>query len=754
MRVQRTIQKPIKSFYIARRDIDKNDFNIHLFEDKSTGKRVYSFVISKDDKEEFTIVNKQNIIAMLHSENQADVKPLIPCIGNAIRELRKLNREVYDYDLIENIKKATSDFQYNMWENKNATKYYTPAQKAEMAKRPKYQKKNIYGEADADLRATKPIVMIETLERMGVINVIRTEPNGDETKHKIEFTDKARCGNTNFNISVVRHHGLDGNKSEIFKDFYNTNKKGLGIGGLGILTHLGEYGLFGKVDDNETNEQKIDKAKEFFKTQVLPNVNKNDMVYGEVKINRVYLGKSSTFQPVKTENKRVKDIFVDFLNWRMIPNNVIETCFNKDIAFTGGFYVSRIQNEPKENGDGFKENYGYSNQPFFRLRKGEKGFFSGAEMFQIKRSKGAKPFEYDKKNTGAVDGRYFMFGEEKTPKLAIVHEAILDSLSSYVLLDEAGADADAVKYISTQGASHMKKFFAKNMGFITNVHAEISDKDKANRTQAIYFNQTKKDLTPEIIEEYKEKLSNKKFVFFDYGDTSKTMMAKIEMLKPFFKENSFEIIKKSKREDVNFNDYNKDGSLLIDKLNFNEFVSDLKMDFEYDSKNRRSILKTYFEKEKPVNLDDRKKSVIQSRIKKFFGTNDVAFCLDNDHAGLPYMIVFAEMKRHFGVNVSYMIPDDLKYQNSQGLSLKAFVKDFENLCEKGSYDEAYEKVHKYAAQKPVVDNNDVLKHYLGLKAKNPNEAKQFLNHKLEQLGIDKNSDLFPKKKNKRSGQRP
>jgi len=749
MRVKRNIPAPIKSFHIKGRELDNNDFNIHLFSDIVNGKKVFSFIISKDNKEENTVIDKQNIISMIHVNDQNDVKPLINKFGAAIKSIYGLERPIHDYDLIDSIEKNIGDIEHDMWKNKNATKYLTPAQKIELAKKPKYEKSTIYGEEDQDIRATKPIIMIETLEKMGLIRVAKTEPNGDETKYKFTLNNS----NVDFNISVVRHHGLTGPKAELFKDFHNGHKAGLGGGGLGILTHLGEYGLFGDLPDGETNDMKISRAKEFYKEQVRPNVKDEDMVYTKNNsVSRLYLGKSITFQPVKKPNKRTDTLLSDFLEFRGISKKVISKCFEEDIAFSGDFYVSRIQKELKEDQSGMKPNYGYNNAPYFRLRKQGNGFF-GAERFQIKRTNNkSKPFEYDKKNTGSVDGKYFAFGEQKSPKLAIVHEAIIDALSSYELLDEAGADADAVRYLSTQGASHMKKFFIKNMGFWTDVKNDLKPEERENRTKAVYINTNSKDISEELKEEYINQLKKKKIIFIDCGDTSKTMLSQLDILKDLL-DGRLEIIKKDKRDDVNFKDYDVNSTLLVDKVNFTDFLLEMKLNFEYDTKERKSILKTFYTRDNEVKLDDRKKITIKNKIERFFGTKNVAFGLDNDHAGLPYVILFAEMKRHFDINVSFMIPDDLKYENFEGTTLKTMMKKFEDLCEKDKHEDAYDLIHKYIKQKPAVDNNDVWKNYQSLKNSKPEEAKKILQYKLEQLKIDSGSDLFPKKKVKRS-QRP
>lgn len=745
MIVKRDTIKPIKSYYIKKRtDYDEKDLNIHLFTEKLNGKSLFTFILSLDEKEEFNIVNRENILSTIHFENKDDAKLIISSIGKAIKKTQTYERELYDLDIIESLKNEMSNINHFFWNKKNLTKFMSKEEKIKYEEN-KNLTNNDITEEDSILYATKPLIMIETLDKLGIIQILRLEPNGDETKYKFKLNNGV---STEFNISVVKREGLNGNKSNIFKDFYNSHTKGLGNGGLGILTHLGEYGLFGQSHKNESPESKVKRAKEFFKEQIQSKIKEEDLIYTSesTSYSRVFLEKNIDFQPIKKENEKTDLLMKDFLKFRGISEETINKLYKDDVIINGDVHLTRILEELKDDNISIKENYHYNNYPLVRLRKADNSFL-GAERFEIKRDykNTEKPFIYDKKNTGSLEGKFFAFGELEKPTLAIIHEAVIDSLSSYELLKEANLDADSVKYISTQGASHTKKFCSINLGFTTETKDNMTDSERKNRTKAVYNNIISKDLNEDILDEYKNLLKNKNIVFFDYGDTSTLVSIQLEKLKIIF-EDRIKIIKKEKRSDISFNDYDKVNDFLIDQLNFNDFLDKLKLSYEFDKELKESVFKTCYSKDNEVILDTRKKKTIRNKIIKFFGTENVAFCLDNDHAGLPYVILFSEMKRHFDINVSYMIPDDLKYDNYKGLSLKSMMKEFNELTEKGSYEEAYDLLGVYIKQKPKVDNNDILKHYQKIKLENNVEAKSFLESKISTLNISKDSQLYTKKK--------
>lgn len=745
MKVQRKKPKVLKSYFIKRREnLDQNDFNIHIFEDNGQKENKYVFVITKDDGEKI-FVEKENIVSMIYLNSQDDTKFVVNQLGKAIKEIRNLNRNIYDLDLINSIKEHITNLDYDLWTNPTASKYVSKEEFLAKKNHTRNRMNNMTSE-DKEINSIKPIVLLETLEKMGIINIHGTEPNGDESKIKFEFIDHQH-GNSKFNISVAKHSGLGGFKANLFNDFSNTKNKALGGGSLGLIGHLGENGLFKDFNKMADEDKKIF-SKEYLINNILPNVSENDKVFSNYNYQNLQFDKKAvTFQPIlrNTEySNKMLNTMIEFLEFRGIKGNVIDKLLEDDSLFVGDFYNSKIVEELDDNGK-IKPNYSFNNVPYFRLRTGYGNKFSGAERFKVvKQNNNQKPFSYDKQNIGAVDGRYFSFGEQAKPKKAIVHEAIIDSISSYCLLSETNENPDLYRYISTQGASHMKKFFSKNVGFWVTKNSK-TDKYETN---AIYINKNDKEMSVDLMNKYKEKFKDKELIFCDYGNLTKSIEYKLKDLEEIF--GTVVIKKYNERTDVDFSTFDKNKTILIDDENFYDFLDSIKLKFDYDKDKRKNILKSFYIKENSVSLDDKKKSAIRNKIIKFFGTDDIAFCLDNDHAGLKYLPVFTEMERHFGIKASYMIPDDLQYEMFSGLTLKDFLSDYKDLVNNDEYDKAYLLLEKYISQKPEVDNNDVLKKYLSLKDKEPEKAKEILDYKLEQLNL-KTNDLKKKNNNK---QRP
>jgi len=247
-------------------------------------------------------------------------------------------------------------------------------------------------------------------------------------------------------------------------------------------------GLFPSENVSLSKEEKVERAKKYYYDEVEANVRKQDLVYTSINFSRLFLGKSVSFQPIKKDNKETEIKLQEFLKYRGLSDKIIEKTSKEELAISGDFYVSRIKKEIKEDGVTEKYNYGGSNSVLFRLRNNDKSFF-GAENFQIDRTNDPeRPFNYDKMNTGTINGRYFAFGELKKPEMAVVHEAIVDSFSTYDLFTEMGINAENVGYYSSQGASHLKRFFIKNLGFWSESKINMTDKEKENRTQAVYEN--------------------------------------------------------------------------------------------------------------------------------------------------------------------------------------------------------------------------------------------------------------------------
>lgn len=740
MQVKRKKILPLKSYHIeGRKNIDSNDYNVHLFKDSNAIKNQFIIVISKDLKKEDNVVNSNNIVSMIYFSSQDDLKESIKYIGEAAKNIWKLDRQFFDMDFINFIKNSIEHLNFDLWVSPNVSSFVTPEMKAQKLK-DKEQKADAFknlSDEHRDVLSVKPIVLLDTLSKLGFIRILKTSPNGsDEIKYKFEFSDKFSHGNTSFNISVKKHSALNDFSSDVFNDFSNNKNRELGLGSIGLMAHLGEFGLFSDFN-NKSSEEKKEFSLNYLVDNIIPHVPENEKVTPNMNFSTINFDqKTVTFQPIERNDSRSNEsiqLLSDFLKYRCLDSELINLFIKENIIIAGDFYNSRIKDDFDNDGNK-KPNYAYTGVPMFRLRSGFKNNFSGAERFTIKRTPNSpKPFEYDKLNIGSLNGRFFSFGEYEKPKKAIFHEAIIDAASSYSLIKLGGENPDNYKYISTQGSSHLKGFCLKHLGFWT--HIDKSNNEEKIVTKAGYINKTLKPLSMESKAELKEKLGDKKLVFCSYNkDLSKSTEYKLNMLKEFF--SSVDIVDYKKRTDVDLKSFDDDNTILVDNDNFYEFVESIKLNFEFNKDLKKTELKTFYTRENLVDLDDKSKARIRNKIVKFLGTDEIVFCLDNDHAGLKLLPVFTEMQRHFGMKVSYMIPNDFKYEMFSGLNLDNFMETYEKFVSNNKYDDAYQLLGKYISQKPIVDNNDVLKEYYKLLQTDKVKAQELIDYKMKQLKIN------------------
>jgi hypothetical protein len=749
MKVERNAPKPLKAFPIAiQNNVEKKLYNLHIYDDKSRDERQFVFVLSKDENEVKTMV-KENILATITLKDQNEVKYLVQQLGKAVKEVKELERESYDHDFINAINNLTQNINKNIWVSNAANRYISQAEVLEIKEKAKLRKEaaqNLTGD-DLLVKSIRPIVLIETLGEMGVLNLQGTQPNGnDELKHKFTFMDTVKHGSSKFNISVAKYGYLQGNKGNVFNDFANSKTKAFGGGSVGLLCHLAEHGLFDIR--NKNNDEIIDFAKEYIVKNIAPNISEDKLVApNEKEKNRVYFEhKAATFQPIVKYNKRTMDTMSDFLEYRGISKDRIQKMIKNGNIITGDFYNSKITEEYDDEGN-LKLNYAYKNVPYFRLRNSFNNQFYGAERFVVKRvNNPKKPFDYNKLNIGSVDGKYWSDGEQKKPVAAIIHEAIIDGISSMEILGHGGLDPESFRYMSTQGASHFQKFMKKNIGFWAEKTKDRNGKEEW-KSFAVYFNQKDYDISEDILKEYQDKFKNRQITFFDYGDTPKSLIYKLKSIEPILgtKIN----IEKTEREKINFDNYDKKEAILIDKENFYDFVESIKLKIKYDEAKKKNVVKTIYVRENKVPFDAKKKNAILAKVKKFFGTDHLIFCLDNDHAGLKYLPVFSEMEKHLGINVGYMVPNDNvkpdAYKSFSGLRLNDMMSQYKDLCSKNKHQQAYTLLTKYIKQEPEIDNNDVLKEYLRLKNSNPQAAQELIQSKIQELNLPSNSPALKKK---------
>ena len=762
MKVERKKNVSLKNYYIQKRkDFKETDFNIYLYEDDSKEPKEYLFVFTNENGEKQTIEDRKNIITVFPIPNPDNVRFFVNQLGKAVSEIRSLNRPVMDYDFIDSIKKNIATLNLpDPWISKSATRFVSIAEKQDIVKQKENRKEafNNMSEDDKIINAIKPVILINLLEKLGYITISGTSDNSDELKHKISFVDINNHGSTIFNISAVRQENLNSPKSGLFNDFNNSRFPQTGSSAIGLINHFGAYGLYKdfKTFDINDKDEMIIIAKEFLIEKIIPFVDKKDLVYSDAATRMLFIGNSITIPPIKQnyKNNTIKyrmDVFRDFFEYRGLSKKLINNLVEKDIIFVGDSYTSRLQKKQEKD-----KNYSMLGSQFISLMDYNKNL-SSAEKFTVyknkKTSPDEKPFTYSKMNIDTLDGKFFGMGELKNPKCAIIHEAAIDAMSSYELIAESETiDPNSVFYVSTQGTSHMKGFFSHNMGFSVDVKDNFKPdyKNNGQRMQTVNYTTFKNKLTEDDINLYKDKLKNKKLILVSEKNEKINFSTNkiIELLSKTV-EIPFEIKKVDSIQNINFEQFNKDNDLIITSESLKSLCKELHLSFDYNKETKSfDISKTRIkEYTNPFN-SVKNKNYLHKKVVDFFGTDHLVYCLDNDSAALQYMIYFSEMEKNIGINVSYMIPDDISYKDSsltQGIKLKDFVDDFKKLCSIGKHEDAYSLLSKYASQKPSSDNNDVLKYYLNMKKENPQKAKEYLSEKIS-FGLNLNDTVLSKKK--------
>lgn len=746
MRVKRNRPETIRSYFIEYpNSVKGNGVSFHILNEKRAGVNNFIFLLSRTDGE-VSLPNEKDIFATV-STNSNDVKFLLNAIGYSVQEeSKRVDRPSHDYDIIEKIKEKTQNIDLQINVANNASRYLSKEQKIELERIANAKpEKRVYTSDEKEILKIRPYALLKTLHDNQIIYISKEEPNGNELKVKFEFVDQSKYGNKKFNISVAKLDSSAGNKAQLFNDFANQKNKDLGMGSVALVAHLGENGFF---DFNElSNEDKVEYAKDYFKNNLLSLVPENyKMEHNDDGGKSIYFkNKVVTFQPIEREVPYVKSTMIDFIRFRGISQETIDSLIENNNLIFGDFYNSRITVEFDNDGNE-KKNYAYKNAPYFRLHEGwmKPGYKLlnspfGAERFEVKRTPtGPKPFEYDKKNIGSVDGKYWTYGDQHQPEKALIHEAIIDGISSLEIFKETDSiDPNKQRYFSIQGTSHLKKFFQKNIGFWSETK-KIKGVDHVHSTYQEY-KEFKNPLDDFALEQYREKLGHKEIVFFRYPETNIKKRYIENNLKEI--QNLFgcklNIVDKNERSDIYFDDYRDKDVLLVDEHNYNDFLDSICLNIFYNKKKGQYDISTVNEKFYSRELNDFNKTKIKSQIKSFFGTEHLVFVLDNDHAGLKFMKVFTELERHLGIPVSYMLPDDLAstspYEEFKGMSSKDMHSKYCAFVQKGEFDEAYKLLDNYISQRPNIDNNDVLKAIQKAKTDNPQLAKQLIESKLEQL---------------------
>lgn len=725
---------------------DGEGIHILLFGNRNND---YSCLITrlKDDFQEKP--SKENILSVI-TLNSRDIGYAPPLIGQIIQESiakNKDNGKFYSHNLVHELKDAlTARINCSVEMTGNAKR--SPVELAkfkekqeEQFKERKANRAQAYQNTPEEIIDLKPLILLEEMETLGFINILKREANGQEIKIKLKLSDDATYGDVTFNLSVANHGTLSSSNSNFkMKDFTPGRSRidGLEAGSTGVIGHMMANG-FGNVTYNNSAELNT-LAKNFLLEQIIPFVPKDRFIKSEQ-------GEVTLHFPVKAHDHIVKkeydysmQIMKEFLNFRGIQNDTIQKFIEQDVLVTGDIHMGKFIKEYEKNPDGSIKrvmgSYTLNKKPFFRLFGGDKAVADGAEVFNITKNKTGqgKPFDYSKSNVGGVTGKYFVAGNSVSPDMAVIHEAIVDASSSYELFkDMPHVNQDNVAYYSIQGTSHLSNFFKKNLNF------DLKWVNGEKKLINIYNNINEYPLKDADISKYKKVFGEKRIVFLNYETANNAEnFEKIKKIKETF-DLDIGIHNFKSNIDVPFDSYRNEDDIIFDDSNIDEYFKTIGLSVKTNE------VKKHVEKmsEGKNEMTEKNKSFISYRIKQFFGTDHLVFALDNDHAGLEYVKHFTEIKRQFGIKVSFLIPDDYVtndvsiknnvFKNFKGMTIKDTMKKYHSLCEQDKFDDAYALIDKYIEQGPEVDNNDVLKKYQELKVSNPNLAKILIEDKIKQL---------------------
>lgn len=723
----------------------------------------YSCLITRLNEDFQSTPKREDILSVIElDESEIGYAPHV--IGQVIQTSIANNKNkdnFYSHELMQHMKKAfSSSFNCEMEITNNVKR--SPVEQAQFKKvqeqQFKEQKANRAAAAQntpQEIMDLKPLILLEEMEKLGFINILKREANGQEVKVKLKLSDDATYGDVTFNLSVANHGTLSNSNSNFkMKDFTPGRSKMNGIesGSTGVIGHMmiNGFGDTKNMSPAEINSS----AKNFLMENIIPFVDKDRFIRSE-------MGEVSLHFPVKahdhiaTKNYEYsKKTMHEFLNFRGIQNDTIEKLTKENVLATGDIHFGKFIKEYEKNPDGsvkrVKGSYSLNKKAFFRLREGEEGRFDGAEAFNIRKlnNGGGKPFDYSKSNVGGVTGKYWRFGAEKSPDMAIIQEAIIDGLSNYEMFkDMPHVDENNVAYYSIQGTSHLSNFFRKNLNF------DIKWINGEKKLINIYNNINHYPLKETDIQKYQKTFSEKNITFLNYDSIDNT--SNFEKIKVIQETLGLKIDVKNYKnaESVPLEQFKGDDDMIFD--NMDDYLKAIGVDF------KDNVLHKYVEKtsEGKQEMTDKNKKFIGYKIKKFFGTDHLVFALDNDIAGLEYVKHFTEIERQFGIKTSFLIPDDYVtndvpvksnlFKSFKGVTIKDTMQKYQALCKENKYDDAYALIDKYMEQAPEVDCNDVLKKYQELKSSNPKLAKELLDRKIDQLDFTPKSarQVVKKKRN-------
>jgi hypothetical protein len=695
MNIRRKIRKPIDEATLEKGARGaKDNYKLHTYYENEV---IYSFLHTHPEYKE---LNKDStLISHFEFDEKSNYLTYKKIIGHLFKKL-SLSGNGFDKDVFtEQLKKETEKAHLHGWINPDLL----PEIKVE------YKNKSVSngkaGSKKDTVQQIKPVVLLEVLKEMGVIDVADVLPNttGEEFwRYKLISASST----FDFKTSVKTKNFIINNgsspKANIFNDVYNSSK-GYGSGSIGLISYLGAHGLFeDPMAGKDNSYNRYLRSVDYLNDKVLPNVPK-ELLF-ETLQNQEDTIELDNLSRLPFKKKGFEATIKEFLLFRGVSEETVDNLINKEKVY-GGFFS---QNSFEK---GHKLHF---NQMFFDLENANNEIV-GSERFVInKHSDGG--FKTFKLNTAKVAGNAFKIKGEN-PKLTVFTEAIVDAISEYELIKEAGLPVSNYNIFSVQGCGHLNNWFQQNLGFGFELNENFQS--DYGRVFSVEKYEKKEKLSPVKKEKYIKSMSE--FEFFYVSTGTENDMENLEKLKLLEKELNVKVSvidKKYREEYIDYSKFNKEASNFLDSTNLDNFLKVNNLCFSYDSHDKEFSLKSYsviYQKGKlnPSSVDKIKEVMIDK-----LGTCNIALAFDNDEAGLKYSVLSDYLREDLGIT---------------------------------AYDSTPENIRK------ETDVNDILKSYNTLKVKNQEKALKLLENHMAKIEPDfeckkkvvKGNDCQIEKKNHR-----
>lgn len=699
MKEERKVKKANK---IIPFKIENVNFIFSTFSDKSS---YFTFIHRVGEDKEIT--KDSPLLMQFESKSESDCLSLRSEFHNL---LKGFAYNVKDKKKIENqlVEKAKEKINVeNSWFNPSFT--YVP---------PVYNNDNKHNKGSGapstayqKCLEVKPVIVLEILQEMGEIIV-------DNITHNTsgEFFWSYRLSNNpskQFKTSVKSKQHLFSDPANLYNsmnDIFNDVKqqsKGYGKGSVGLISFLGDHGLFSHAFNHDQKDEKKERSIEYILSTIHPKVdeqylaNNRDMAKKYQAVSGVKI-MNYPRRPFKN-NKNIENVKKYLIEQRKLSSKLVNKIADEGLLYGGSFVYSAMTGNSKLKF--------YTDQFFFHLTNKE-GNYTGSERLSLSMrmdyQKGQEVLKMDKVNTHPVKGNGFrLMSKNQNPSGTFIAEAVIDVLSAYELFKIAGLDPDSFNYISIQGCNNLNNFLAINAGF----GFELNEYNRPfGEIFSVKFKETKEKISPAKIEHYKNNFNNYDYYFINTGNEKcQEILNKLSLASKVLGKD-IKIINKKNREDyIDYKTYDSEKSMFMDETSFDEFFLANKISFDYDNESHKYKTMVINEKEEFNKLNVEQKQFIYSTLMTNFKSTNLMFGIDNDEAGLKYRSTINKMSTELGINVYDMYPDVIEGKSIQDpkVDVNDILRKYTSLKEIGKEEEALKVVEDYV--KKLVPNLTLLK---------------------------------------------